>query len=194
MQTPIEITQYTVGDNFKSYSNDSFLKLDDPIICFDYGLHAKYNEYYPEDTEPKFEFLGRPIQRMGFKVVDGIINDVKFFLKLQDIDKLYYDLEKVYGKANGARISSRYPQKYGYLTPPELGDSITANAYNDLPNPEVMDYKDLNSISWDDLETKLTNKETYVSLNVRNTQINEQVNHELYIVELEFKVYHHVED
>ncbi len=189
----MEITQYTVGDRFDNYTNDRFVKLD-TLNCYDYGFHPKYNEYYPEDMEPKFEFLGRPIQRIAFKVVDGTIKDVKFFLKLHDIDNYYYTLEQVYGKASDARISSRYLHKHGYLTPLELGDNITAKAYNNLPNPEVMDYKDLNSVSWDDLETKLNDENTYISLNVRNTQSNEKVNHELYIVELEFRVYHHIDD
>ena len=159
----------------------------DTINCYEDGFHPKFNQYFPDIGEPKFEFLKRPIQSLAFKVVYGIIFDIVLYLNVLEIVNFYYNLEDVYGKAGGARISSRYLQKHGYLTPPNLGDSITANAYNDLPHPEVMDYKDLNDVSWDGFDTKLTDKDVF--LHVRNSQNREKSDDEFYLVEVKFSIY-----
>lgn len=189
MQHENTITQYSIGEKYEKYKNEHFFALDSTNF-FEYGVHPTHNQYYPEDAEPKFRFLDKEVKRAAFRVTEeGIIHDIVLFMEVYNIDNFYIALEQEYGQAEIARISSRYLKEKGYVKPPEV-DSSETDYYKDLPEPTVMDYKNLNGVAWHGIETNLDKsdiKETV--LHVRNSNPNTVMGESKYIVELKFRVH-----
>ena len=149
----IEISESIIGEKISNYQNDKFILIDS-TTCFKYGVHYRFNEIL-ENAEQDFSFLGNRIKKVAFNNDNGIIKDIVIFIETSEIDNFYKQLEDKYGKPESARISSSFLKEKGYLKPTEIDSSKADSYYKDVPTPSLIDYKNLNGVSWYDVKSKL---------------------------------------
>ncbi len=184
---PMKLDQYTVGQSFNNYNDFDFVDVT-PMNCADFNIGYRFNKYH-EALNSQASFYGKPVKGVAFNVQDGKIHDVLLRLNVSDILIFYQDLESIYGKAEMFRLSNTFIEGRGFKTPEKYPKDTVELEYRKMPQPRIEDYENLNSISWNDLETSLDKvKDREVSLFVYNVSKSSIDGAVVYEVQLNFRV------
>ena len=176
MQNLHEIDHQIIGAKFSDYESLGFHKIDrndDLSHWFNYRLVSN-----------DIRFFDYPIKSINILVENGIILKTQIVLEILEIDYFFNRIDKKYGRLNTWGISSKYLNKHGFTIDVLQNPDVINVFKNNLPIPELMDYKDLDRVSWHRL--KSSNIDRKVSMVIRNGLLYNILGQDNYEVEVKY--------
>ncbi|MDC6366453.1 MULTISPECIES: hypothetical protein [Flavobacteriaceae] len=157
------ILSTSLSDMFKESElvclNMSNFKEHPGLTSFDYCTIQGIEGYHT--------FLDFNIHKLAFKVDNSKrINEVLLIIRVWDSTDFFEKTVNNYGLPNSSSLSKYYIEKHGFRIPPEIDRDSLLNYYENLPEPQIEEFEELQSLIWYDL--KKNSHKTLADMIIKN--------------------------
>jgi len=135
---------------FQNIKNSDFRKTRKADLD-DWEIEYKSDFFYKPFNEAGMTFLGYPVSSASFFVKKNIVEKFGIRVALDNAEEFYNRMVKQYGDYSVCSPSREFFASKGYVLPKENNKEAQELIAN-LPVPELVDYKNLTSITWYDVE------------------------------------------
>ncbi len=145
-----QIDEKVLFSDFETIRNVDFNKVTDSDYD-NWDIEYKSDYYYRPNVASPITFLDYPVLEASFYLTENRkVRKVSLSVFLKDADIFYGEMVKNYGLYSTASISEFYMNQYGFRKPGAYKE-FDENIYSSMPNPSPLDYKNVKSITWNNV-------------------------------------------
>jgi len=152
----MDIDESILSKSFSDVFKDSTyvkINMDNSIGS---GL-TSYDYCTVDQMAGQYHFLGFPVEKLAAKVEfdeTKKFKEILVILKVWDAEQFYQKVVGKYGMPNTSSLSKYYLEKHGFKLPNQVKKGSLDKYYEQIPNPEIKDFQDIQNLAWFHIDSK----------------------------------------